>query len=58
MMNRHERHRQHHYRRRVVFIIGGATGGMTLRGTRSSSGLIAVGVLLVGIGLFRLTRNR
>ncbi len=41
----------------AVFIIGGMTGGMTLRGTSSSGGLIAVGVLLVGIGLFPVWRG-
>lgn len=40
----------------VVFIIGGLTGGMTLRGTNSSWGLVAVGGVLVALGVYRLAR--
>jgi hypothetical protein len=40
----------------LIFIIGGLTGGMSLRGTHSGSGLAVVGVILVALGLFRLTR--
>jgi hypothetical protein len=43
----------------VVFIIGGLSGQLALIGTSSGLALAAVGVLLVGLGVFRLaTRNR
>jgi hypothetical protein len=40
----------------IVFIIGGLSGGMTLRGTHSGTGLAAVGGVLVLLGIFRMTR--
>lgn len=42
----------------LVMIIGGATGKLALRGTHSSGGLVVVGILLLGWGIFSLTRNR
>jgi hypothetical protein len=42
----------------VVFIIGGLSGGMVLRGTHSSGGIIAVGGVLLLLGLYRLTRSQ
>ena len=41
-----------------VFIVGGLTGNMSLRGTSSGPALAAVGALLVGIGIFRLVKSR
>lgn len=38
----------------AVFIIGGATGQLALRGTNSSTGIMVVGGILVVVGLFRL----
>jgi hypothetical protein len=38
----------------VVFIIGGLSGQMALRGTSSSGGLAVVGLVLVGWGVFQL----
>ena len=40
----------------VIFIIGGLSGTMVVRGTSSSGGIIAVGAVLILIGLFRLMR--
>jgi hypothetical protein len=40
----------------VVFVIGGLTGGLALRGTNSGVGIAIVGGVLIVIGLFRLTR--
>lgn len=40
----------------LVFIVGGLTGGMTLRGTNSSLGLAAVGGVLVALGVYRMAR--
>jgi hypothetical protein len=38
----------------VVFIIGGLSGRLVLLGTRSGVALAVVGVLLLGLGIFRL----
>ena len=40
----------------LVFIVGGLSGGMALRGTHSGGGLAIVGVVLVLLGVFRLAR--
>jgi hypothetical protein len=40
----------------IVFIIGGLTGNMALRGTQSGGAIAAVGAFLVLLGLFRMTR--
>ena len=40
----------------AVFIVGGLSGAMHLRGTNSGPGLAAVGAILVLLGLFRLLR--
>jgi hypothetical protein len=40
----------------VVFIIGGLTGSMSLRGTGSGGALAVVGGVLILVGLFRLAR--
>jgi hypothetical protein len=42
----------------LVMIIGGATGKLALRGTHSSGALVVIGVLLLGWGVFSMTRNR
>jgi hypothetical protein len=38
----------------LVFIVGGLTGNMSLRGTHSGPALAAVGAVLVVMGIFRL----
>ena len=40
----------------LVFIIGGLSGQMSLRGTHSGGGLAIVGVVLILFGVFRLSR--
>jgi hypothetical protein len=40
----------------LVFVIGGLTGGMTLRGTHSSMGLVAIGGVLIALGVYRIAR--
>jgi hypothetical protein len=40
----------------IVFIVGGLTGNMALRGTQSGGAIAAVGAVLVLVGLFRMTR--
>jgi hypothetical protein len=40
----------------VVFIIGGLTGKLALIGTHSGGALAVVGIGLVGLGIFRMTR--
>jgi hypothetical protein len=40
----------------VVFIVGGLSGNMALRGTHSGGGLAAVGGFLILLGIFRLAR--
>lgn len=42
----------------VIFIIGGCSGQMVLKGTNSSEALAGVGVLLVLWGLFSSSRRR
>ena len=41
----------------LVFVIGGLSGGLVLKGTNSGGGLAIIGVLLILFGLFRLTRS-
>jgi hypothetical protein len=40
----------------IVFIIGGLTGNMALRGTQSGGAIAAVGAFLVLLGIFRMSR--
>ncbi len=42
----------------ILFIIGGLSGQFTLVGTNSSGGLVVVGFLLVGWGIFKMVRAR
>ncbi len=41
-----------------VFIVGGLSGNMVMRGTESSLALAGIGGVLVLLGLFRLSRAR
>jgi hypothetical protein len=41
----------------AVFIIGGASGQMALKGTQSGGALAAVGAVLVAFGIFQLVRS-
>ncbi len=38
----------------VAFIVGGLSGGLVLRGTSSGVGLAVIGLIFVGLGVFRL----
>lgn len=42
----------------LVMIIGGASGKLALRGTNSTAALIAIGVALLGWGIFQVVRSR
>jgi hypothetical protein len=41
----------------IVFIIGGLSGKLALRGTHSSTALVVVGVVLLLWGLYRMSRR-
>ena len=41
-----------------VMVIGGLSGGLVLKGTQSGGALAAVGAVLCGVGLYRLTRPK
>lgn len=41
----------------LLFIVGGASGKIALRGTNSSGALVVVGLVLIGFGIFRLVSN-
>ena len=38
----------------LVMIIGGASGQLVLKGTSSSGALAVVGVVMIGIGIWRI----
>lgn len=40
----------------IIFIIGGASGQLALFGTNSPGALVAVGVGLVGWGIFQMKK--
>ena len=40
----------------IIFIIGGLSGNLALRGTHSGGGIAAVGGFLVLLGIFRMAR--
>ncbi len=41
----------------VVFIVGGLTGKLALLGTQSGMALAIFGVVLIALGIFRMTRG-
>jgi hypothetical protein len=41
----------------LVFVVGGLSGGMVLRGTSSGAGLAVLGIVLIGFGTFRLVKR-
>ena len=41
----------------LVFIGGGLTGKLTLRGTESGYALAGIGVFLIGLGIFRMVKK-
>ncbi|HEY3320614.1 MAG TPA: hypothetical protein VGP72_09130 [Planctomycetota bacterium] len=41
----------------VIFILGGLSGQLALRGTDSSIGLAVVGFVLVGWGIYQVTQS-
>jgi hypothetical protein len=40
----------------VIFVIGGFSGAMVMRGTQSGGALAAVGGFLILLGIFRVAR--
>lgn len=42
----------------IIFIIGGLSGELVFRGTDSGMLLAVVGVILVGLGVYRLVKQR
>jgi hypothetical protein len=40
----------------IVFVIGGLSGGMVMRGTQSGGAIAAVGGFLILLGIFRMAR--
>jgi hypothetical protein len=41
----------------LVFIVGGASGQLALRGTNSSVGLMVLGGVLVLVGIFQMVKK-
>ncbi|MDR0232194.1 MAG: hypothetical protein LBI82_08765 [Dysgonamonadaceae bacterium] len=41
----------------IIFIIGGLSGGLVLRGTNSSGALVIVGFVFLSISIYRLATN-
>jgi hypothetical protein len=41
----------------LVFIIGGLSGKLALRGTESGPALAVIGVALIGLGIFRIVKK-
>jgi hypothetical protein len=42
----------------LIFIVGGLSGKLAMRGTQSGGALAVVGVFLLGLGAFRLATSR
>jgi hypothetical protein len=42
----------------IIFIIGGFSGKLVLAGTNSSTALVIVGFILVGIGIYQMTLSQ
>ncbi len=40
----------------IIFIIGGRSGRLVLLGTHSGVALAVLGVVLLGLGIYRMTR--
>jgi hypothetical protein len=41
-----------------LFIVGGASGQLVFIGTQSSIAILAFGVVLVGLGVYRIVKAR
>ena len=41
----------------LVFIVGGMSGKLVLRGTHSGEALAVFGIVLIALGVFRLNRR-
>jgi hypothetical protein len=41
----------------VIFIWGGLSGNLALRGTKSGPALAVVGIFLVGLGIYRIAKT-
>lgn len=42
----------------LVFVVGGLSGQLALRGTGSGGAIAVVGVLLIGLGAYRMIKSR
>ncbi len=42
----------------AVFILGGLSGRLVLIGTHSGGALAVIGIVLVGLGLYRMAASR
>lgn len=42
----------------LVCVVGGASGQLALRGTNSSGGLMAVGGVLILVGIYQMMKAR
>ena len=42
----------------LIFIVGGLTGNLSMRGTNSGVALAAIGAVLVGVGGYRMMSKR
>ncbi len=41
-----------------VFVIGVLTGNLVMRGTQSTGALVVIGIVAIGMGLYRLINDR
>jgi hypothetical protein len=41
-----------------IFVVGGLTGNLALRGTQSGTAIAVVGVALILFGIFRIVSSR
>jgi hypothetical protein len=41
----------------LVFVIGGLSGGLVLKGTNSGAAIAAIGAVLIIMGIVRMTRT-
>ncbi len=42
----------------LIFIVGGLSGKLAMRGTQSGGALAVIGVFLLGLGVFRMATSR
>ena len=41
-----------------VMVVGGLSGNLVLKGTQSGGGLALVGLVLIGVGVYRMANNK